>query len=697
MSSIVKKSSHFTPKLKKRAVRKEATATPPASQIAEDVAGSTGSKNASVGSENATNTALQNQALPLSPPASQAPTQGANTETNTETGETRDETSENVPAKAAQNALFNYSIAAQATGSSVRKPATEPVVDPMQKAPTSASIVNDNDNDNDNNDNDDDNEYGENDIFSQQAVLEQAQKRRPSAAIPRRLSGINNLNINRRNSSVSGSISGTPAMGGSLHTDAESVREVPVPINVPMGKPTKKRRMSSVSKAGRKQPRGSVSAISIPSAAEVLKEEQHEAETAVESSDKANGTDATSGSTNISIPTNTSNDTPTEDFVIGLCPKTGKVRKFKTGEHIPGALPVAPADLVTMISSVRQLPRRVKPEDEELFSRVMVQADEISMADLCKPTIQIGQKCETFELAEAAKERILEKKAERRRARERARELRIPYRRALREIQGEHGNGGENGEEDGDGENDGENGGAARESVFEKMARALELANNSTLKLAVVEGQIQLDQESVVRSRGAAPNSENRTVEVENPFENPITANSYSNNTHTDAWTTEERVELYRALSTWGTDFTFIAQLFPYRTRRQIKNKFTLEEKHNPQLIELALRRKLPPNFAEFCAHAASIKTPITIEEFNREIAELKQDHETHMREISAEREKAIKEDLETNRKREIEIRTGAKPMTKAERARMIRQNEVVVGEIDDVKRAPPREVPDAY
>ncbi|KAM9928470.1 hypothetical protein OXX59_001825, partial [Metschnikowia pulcherrima] len=36
MSSIVKKSSHFVPKVKKRAVRREALATPPASQVTDN-------------------------------------------------------------------------------------------------------------------------------------------------------------------------------------------------------------------------------------------------------------------------------------------------------------------------------------------------------------------------------------------------------------------------------------------------------------------------------------------------------------------------------------------------------------------------------------------------------------------------------------------------------------------------------------
>ncbi|GEQ72512.1 hypothetical protein JCM33374_g6199 [Metschnikowia sp. JCM 33374] len=645
MSSIVKKSSHFTPKLKKRVVRKESPATPPASQVPDNAK-----------AETTTNNEGEAQ---ISPPATQVSAEEQKTAPkNAQNNAQPAQNTQPMPTpQSSQNPLLSYSISTKLSPGPSRKDETEPIVDPKSKVSESAVRESSSEADSENEE-----DYGNNDIFKQPLIKEQYARRRSSIVSHRRLSGIN---ANRRNSSIS--IPGTPGAGPS---DADHVREAPVTIGVPSGKTVKKRRASSVSRQGRKVTRASV--ISIPPVTDTLKEEQDEADTetdaaSVSTTTKLTAKDAPASSTHKSPVKSTGG----EDYIVGLDPKTRKFRKFKTSDEVFSDLPVAPPNLITSISSVRELPRRVKKEDEDLFSRVSVSTESISMADLCKPMIQIGSKSEMFELAETAKEKLLKKKDERRTARETARRLRIPYKRALRELQSDQI----------DPDDD-----RPKNLDFKQMERE-QAQSTSTLKLAVVEGQIQVDQESVIRGRGLAPNSENRKVELENPFENPITANTYSRSVHTDPWTKEEVIELYKALSTWGTDFTFIAQLFPYRTRRQIKNKFTLEEKHNPQLVELALRRKLPADLEDFCASAFSVKSLKSVDEFNREMADLKKDHESHMREINAEREKAIKEDLEFNRKREIEIRTGSKPMTKAERSRMIRQNEVVVGEIEDVKR----------
>lgn len=57
------------------------------------------------------------------------------------------------------------------------------------------------------------------------------------------------------------------------------------------------------------------------------------------------------------------------------------------------------------------------------------------------------------------------------------------------------------------------------------------------------------------------------------------------------------------------------------------------------------------------------------------------------MAQIAQEKERAIREDAEESRRREIEIRTGSKPMTRAERIKELRKNEMVVGSVDDVKK----------
>lgn len=57
----------------------------------------------------------------------------------------------------------------------------------------------------------------------------------------------------------------------------------------------------------------------------------------------------------------------------------------------------------------------------------------------------------------------------------------------------------------------------------------------------------------------------------------------------TKDWSAEETIKFYRCLHTIGTDFSLMLQLFPNRTRRDLKIKFKKEEKSNGHLIDKAL------------------------------------------------------------------------------------------------------------
>ncbi|KAM3418092.1 hypothetical protein BST61_g6297 [Cercospora zeina] len=56
-----------------------------------------------------------------------------------------------------------------------------------------------------------------------------------------------------------------------------------------------------------------------------------------------------------------------------------------------------------------------------------------------------------------------------------------------------------------------------------------------------------------------------------------------------DPWTEDETDEFYDALRMFGTDFLIISKMFPPKTRRMIKAKFTREEKLDPERINRAL------------------------------------------------------------------------------------------------------------
>lgn len=198
-------------------------------------------------------------------------------------------------------------------------------------------------------------------------------------------------------------------------------------------------------------------------------------------------------------------------------------------------------------------------------------------------------------------------------------------------------------------------------------------------------GKMIVDQDSLARDRHSNIDRSNRVVEESNPYENPVISTTYGKRRYTDRWTDEESWQFYGALSTFGTDFTMIAQLFPYRNRKQVKLKFNLDEKKYPEIIEMALKRKLPADFEQYCRDSGNKIE--TLEYYNKQLEQVRIDHEKNLSQIEEEKQKAAREDAEATRKREIEIRTGIKPMSRAEKLRELRKNEMVVGSIDDVKK----------
>lgn len=585
MSSVVKKSSHFVPKLKRNAVRKRNLPTPPSTQT-----------------ENVPSSQPEDESVPATP-------------LTQEEGVTP---------------LISYTIDNNAPLSPKEKPSLDMDVDPKDSSNVLEQVIEENDTDN---------EYGDNDIF-RQPVAGSRSRRRSSVTSHRRLSGIAAFR--------KASISATPT--ASAPPDGDKAQNVPVTIGIPLAKPTKKRRASSVVKASKRISKGSV--ILVP--AVIREPEDRDAGTSKKDQPPASR--------------------PEADIIVGIDPTSGKFKKYRTSESVEGYadLPAAPDGLITTLTSIKQLPRKISKEDEKYFAMVDILTDDLTMAELCKPTIQIGSVSDKFTMAEDAKKKIALKRDVRRQARKQARERKISYESALRELQGD------NYEDD-----------TPKKAVsILNMPDVDEPKTTRSVQVSIVEGKMVVNPESTVVTRDAVVGAGDRQVEIENPFENPITSNSYTKLAHTDAWDVDELMKLYNALSTWGTDFTFIAQLFPHRTRRQVKRKFILEEKRNPELVELALRRRLPPDFEAYCQNAAASAKFKSLEEFHSEMEDLKKDHEKHLEEINSERERAIKEDLEASRKREIEIRTGAKSMTRAEKVKELRRNETVVGTIEDVKKS---------
>ncbi|KAL6948741.1 hypothetical protein ACO0QE_001214 [Hanseniaspora vineae] len=333
------------------------------------------------------------------------------------------------------------------------------------------------------------------------------------------------------------------------------------------------------------------------------------------------------------------------------------------------------------ISTIADIPKELT-EDEGI--KYHIDDSTFTMAELCKPVLPIGAISDNYHIAQEATKKKMEEKKKRRALRKLAREQFKPLKLLTKE-------------ED--------------ELRFEeRKLKQQELLNaevpeeeqqpQQQLQLKIgADGNIILDEESTVVDRHANANLVNMHKERqdENTFANLYNTASYSKREYTDPWTHDEEVKLYKALSMWGTDFNLISQLFPYRTRRQVKLKFSLEERKSPVLVELALKRKLPPDFEKFCLE---IKQDIgTIEEFNTKLQDLKTKHDEHLKQIQLERETAKQED---NKKILEDMQNGtnggsyvigslddrklAGGFTESV-LKTYRKSEIVLGSIDDIKR----------
>lgn len=325
------------------------------------------------------------------------------------------------------------------------------------------------------------------------------------------------------------------------------------------------------------------------------------------------------------------------------------------------------------IKNLKEIPKHIQDTDSE---RYMVDEEAFTMADLCKPKLPIGEISENFTIAKQAGLLRFEKRRQRRELRRRARE-------EFKSVSSLN-------EEDQERELE------ERKKAAEKLLNT-DVPESSGPQTAIQlrlnpDGTMVVDEESTVvdRHKNASYQNAHKLKVNENPFENLYNSGTYGKNIYTDPWNTEELVKFYKALSMWGTDFNLIAQLFPYRSRKQIKAKFINEEKKHPVTVELALRSRLPPNFEQYCL---DIRKDIgTVSAFHEKIQELQVEHEEHMRAIDNAKATAKEEDLQNVKT----IKDSGKKTSggfRTDQVRAYRKSEVVLGTIDDLKKHPAQEV----
>ena len=109
--------------------------------------------------------------------------------------------------------------------------------------------------------------------------------------------------------------------------------------------------------------------------------------------------------------------------------------------------------------------------------------------------------------------------------------------------------------------------------------------------MRIVNGEIVLDTSSlqIDRHANSAKNVEGMEEVEENPLTKRINAASFGKRTKLESWDEELTNLFYRGLRMFGTDFMVISKMFPGRTRRQIKLKFTNEERRDPERIKQTL------------------------------------------------------------------------------------------------------------
>lgn len=122
-------------------------------------------------------------------------------------------------------------------------------------------------------------------------------------------------------------------------------------------------------------------------------------------------------------------------------------------------------------------------------------------------------------------------------------------------------------------------------------------------KVRLLEGKIVVDEDSLLL-RQTGENGDQLSSVILNESQIRVTSASFrkggrvggvGTNGKRERWTQQETKLFYSALSVCGLDFWLITELLGgKRSHKQVKNKFILEERKNPQLINQLLTERKP-------------------------------------------------------------------------------------------------------
>jgi len=121
----------------------------------------------------------------------------------------------------------------------------------------------------------------------------------------------------------------------------------------------------------------------------------------------------------------------------------------------------------------------------------------------------------------------------------------------------------------------------------------------------IVNGQIQIDEDTLQIDRHAAAAVERAAEQLDSIEESDLThkmnQGTYLKRDKSGGWNEMLTDKFYDGLRMFGTDFEMISKMFPGRTRHKIKLKFVKEEKFNLERIKATLLgEKLAVDLPEF-------------------------------------------------------------------------------------------------
>ena len=273
-------------------------------------------------------------------------------------------------------------------------------------------------------------------------------------------------------------------------------------------------------------------------------------------------------------------------------------------------------------------------EDEEIDTSAM------TMLDMCKD-LRIGKKFSMHdELRQREKQKVFQAKI-----------AKYPH---LAEVVEGDDEEAEGGEED-------ERGQAATTTPqAEAPDTAPEVNGTTGPRMRIVDGQLVLDESSMQLDRQKLSQQQQGNLEVvaENEFSKIFTCGSHMKREKAQLWDMAANEIFWKGLKMFGTDFEMIARLFPHRNRRQIKLKFSKEEKDNPVKMDRILK-----------GVGSSIELD-TFEELSgmklEEVADIEAERERIEAEQQAEEDRRIAEQAEAERKKVAEIEAKNAAVKKA-------------------------------